>query len=112
MYVYYIDVTPVTGKNMLPLKQRYLLDVKSTHAILHILRFHFNVSDFDPFMISKFPISRFHFSGSDCIVTLQANLSNCAVYIYTRIASHMDNYMLRVLELANQTISISAQTME
>jgi hypothetical protein len=37
---------------------------------------------------------------------------NIAVYIYTRIASHMDNSMLRVLESANQTISISAQTME
>jgi hypothetical protein len=101
---------------------------------------------FDPFTISKFPISRYHFSGSDCIVTLhfhtfrflfisillfrvtlssqfdwrlqspstklRTNLSNYAVYIYTRIASHMYNYMLRVLESANQTTSIYAQIME
>jgi hypothetical protein len=45
-------------------------------------------------------------------IKLGDNLSNCAVYIYTRIASHKDNYKLRVLESANQTISISAQAME
>jgi hypothetical protein len=50
MYLYYIDVTPVTGKNMLSLKHS---------AILHILRFHFNVSDFWPiygFQIPNFTI--------------------------------------------------------
>jgi hypothetical protein len=63
----------------------------------------------------RFPNSQFHDSISVVPIALlhcRANLSNCVVYIYTRIASHMDNYMLRVLESANQTTSISAQTME
>jgi hypothetical protein len=31
-YIYYIDVIPATGKNMLPLKH----SAKATHAILHM----------------------------------------------------------------------------
>jgi hypothetical protein len=32
LYLYYADVTPATGKNMLPLKH----SAKATHAILHM----------------------------------------------------------------------------
>jgi hypothetical protein len=56
--------------------------------------------------------SQFDWRLQSTSTKLRANLSNCAVYIYTRLASHMDNYILRVLESANQTISISAQTMK
>lgn len=58
LYTYYIDFTPVTGKNMLFFeKQHHQLDVKATHTILNILRFHFNVSD----CIVKLNFHRFRF---------------------------------------------------